>query len=644
MSLASLNFLFRADTENFERKLRQSKKSVNNFHSGIAAVGKMVAGAFAVERVFAFGKACITAFDESEKAAALLLTAVDGNQESFKRLTDQAGLLQSNSLFDDESIKGAQMFLASMKLNEAQISRILPLVMDFATKFKVDLTSAANLVAKSIGGPTNALKRYGIESEGAAGSSERFESILKGLTRQVGGMSKAATEAGTSGLVTLKNALNDIMEVVGGGIGGPLNKFATNLKELIELRRGITETNFATQTEQEGRNFAAQGKTIDEAKSALIAYMQIKQKSTQELKATNVENIKESKKLGQVLAIGGHSYWDTIIKTTQANISGNEKAIEELKKLLNDDAAFQKWYADIHSGTGQQSYISGIDDKIKALKEEQSTLTETQRARSLQITEEIAQQERLKAAFLGTTKVERDKTDYELMTYEKRSKALDETIEKLEQVNKLQYQPGGEKYKLPEKGHRKLAKSTFVVDAGEGVSNEGLKAGIESLDKMITRADILEESMSRLGDTLSEGADSWREFGTAAVNALKRTVSGLIAEGIAQAVVKSIKSMGWTGLPAVGFGALAGGLAAGLFNTIIPKFANGGFADHPMLAQIGDASDGNGEWVLNSGQMKGLMGLQAAPVKIYGESRIRNNDIYISWTNASSFQQRTGGH
>ena len=48
MSLASLNFLFRADTENFERKLRQSKKSVNDFHSGIAAVGKMVAGAFAV--------------------------------------------------------------------------------------------------------------------------------------------------------------------------------------------------------------------------------------------------------------------------------------------------------------------------------------------------------------------------------------------------------------------------------------------------------------------------------------------------------------------------------------------------------------------------------------------------------------------
>jgi len=82
MSLASLNFLFRADTENFERKLRQSKKSVNAFDSGIKALGGAVAGAFSVGAVLSLGKSIIDVRGEFEKYEAVLRTTLGSSDDA----------------------------------------------------------------------------------------------------------------------------------------------------------------------------------------------------------------------------------------------------------------------------------------------------------------------------------------------------------------------------------------------------------------------------------------------------------------------------------------------------------------------------------------------------------------------------------
>jgi hypothetical protein len=590
MALSNLNFVFKSDTVNFNRGLKDSRAKLGAFESSIKQLGGAVAGAFAVGSIANFGKVCVEEFDKAAKSSAKLLNAVDGNAESFRRLSQQAGLLQSNSLFDDEDIQDAQTFLASMNMTEAQVSKLIPVVMDFATKFGMDLPAAANLFAKTIGSATNGLKRYGITVEGTAGSNARFESTVISAKRQVDGFAKAATDAGTSGIVQLQQAIDNLKESFGRLVGLPINRFAKNLKEIIELQTGKTEQNYAATLELEARNLASSAENTEDARKALRIYIQEREKARTSLQ----QGLTDAKGMTN-WGIGKHFAREQAIENATALINGNETAIQHLLETMRDEDKMNQLIAK------SQGIANDADEKsVKLTRQKLQEMTEMQ-----------GLLEKRAAAF------ERDSPSFKQFVA-------------VMQRN-LKPVPDFEDRTLAPNANQGSADIPVILDADK------LKEVVPVLKEITSWQKTLTEGMIDLGSALSQGADSWSDFGKMAKNALRQVVAGLIAKGVASAIEKSLSE-----LPVgvgVAVGALTGGLAAGLFNTLVPKFANGGLAYSPQMAIVGDNRNArlDPEVIAPLSKLEGMLGA----VSVRGETVIRGRDIYTIWHKENDFLNRT---
>ncbi len=215
-TIAKLSVLLGADSTAFKKGMKESKSSLDVFSKGVRDFRNMLMAAFSVHYITNFVKGSIDAYKVQEMAEAKLLTALGGRKDIMESLTAQASKLQGVTTWGDEKTIEAQAQLAVvLKDNEYAIMKLTPLVQDFATAMNMDLVSASQLVAKTLGSSTNALARYGISVEGAVNSSARLESMTAALTEKFLGQAKAAGETLSGSMEILKNAWGDVKEEVG---------------------------------------------------------------------------------------------------------------------------------------------------------------------------------------------------------------------------------------------------------------------------------------------------------------------------------------------------------------------------------------------------------------------------------------------
>ena len=171
-----------------------------------------------------------------QEAEQKLLTLLGGRVEIQQKLIQQAGELQQVTQFgDEETIEGLNKVLELTQGNVEAAEKLIPVIQDLAVgQFQGNLIPAADVVAKTFASSTNQLSRYGIQIEGAAGSSERLESVISELTERFGGLARTVAEAGTGPITQLQNAYGDLQEVVGERLTGSLNAAATGARGLVE--------------------------------------------------------------------------------------------------------------------------------------------------------------------------------------------------------------------------------------------------------------------------------------------------------------------------------------------------------------------------------------------------------------------------
>jgi hypothetical protein len=240
MGLKKATIKLGADIGEFTSKMRKASSSFKKMGKNIQKAGKTMSMSLTAP-LTAFAAASIKAFDQQAKAEAKLMTALKGNEKAFKSLTKQAQELQKVTIFGDEETMAAQSMLASMGLNEEAIKRLTPLIQDMATAKGMNLTAAADLVAKSVGSSTNALSRYGIQIEGAVGSTDRLDSAVLALKGQFEGQAKAAAKAGAGPLKQLSNRFGDLMEKIGEMLIPILNKLVSGLDTMITTWNNLDE-------------------------------------------------------------------------------------------------------------------------------------------------------------------------------------------------------------------------------------------------------------------------------------------------------------------------------------------------------------------------------------------------------------------
>ncbi len=174
-------------------------------------------------------------FREQEEATNSLSRAMINNGIYTKALKDeylqQASALQKLTTFGDEQIIGAQGILQGY-LGQTKVSKeLLQATLDLAAAKKMDLSSAAELVGKTIGTETNALARNGVEVAANASKQEKLGQVIDGINGKWKGQAETAAQ-GLGVIKQLENMFSDILETVGERLVPVITLFTGKLRGL----------------------------------------------------------------------------------------------------------------------------------------------------------------------------------------------------------------------------------------------------------------------------------------------------------------------------------------------------------------------------------------------------------------------------
>ena len=157
--------------------------------------------------------------------------------------------------------------------------------------------------------------------------------------------------------------------------------------------------------------------------------------------------------------------------------------------------------------------------------------------------------------------------------------------------------------------------------------------------------DALMSTMTKLGDNLAQGAESFQEFGESVKGMMRDIIGGIISQGIATAITAALSN------PAIKINPFlipviagaAAGLARTAFNSLVPAFAEGGLVTGPTTALIGEGvgtNAGNPEVVAPLDKLKSMMG-GGNNSNITVTGKLIGSDIFLSNQNASNNRLRT---
>lgn len=267
-------------------------------------ITKGLAGLYA--SVVAYGVAAVKAYAEQEAATNKLNQSLiqQGiySKDLSKQYQDLATSLSLKTGVGDEEIIAAQAVMQS-HLGETKISKeLMQATLDLAAAKGMDLTSAAEMVAKSVGTSTNALKKQGIELTEGGSKAERMAAVTEKLNRKFGGQAEAATQ-GLGSLKLLTNATGELMEMVGGMLQ-PV---------VVRVSQAITEFTLALQTNEF---------FVDSVSETFMRLVQ-----------TGSLVYSVIKTLGQVI---GQTFGSIFYATAQAMEGNFSQAFETLKTGLSD--------------------------------------------------------------------------------------------------------------------------------------------------------------------------------------------------------------------------------------------------------------------------------------------------------------------
>ena len=230
-----------------DKNIKGLNKSLGSLkNSAMAAAGAFLGAGALVAGI----KRATDAFGEQELAEKKLEASLGRTSQA---LLEQAAALQQVSNFGDETIISAQALIAAFVDDEEQIKKATQATLDLAAAKGMDLNAAADLVSKTLGSSTNAMSRYGIEVQGAVGSTERLDSLTGNIAEKFGGQALAQSQTLTGQITAMKDAAGDTAEVVGGLLAPAVGKIATAFKSASENATEFLKS-LSNETEEAEKN------------------------------------------------------------------------------------------------------------------------------------------------------------------------------------------------------------------------------------------------------------------------------------------------------------------------------------------------------------------------------------------------------
>jgi hypothetical protein len=271
--MATLDFTVLWRDHGAERGMKQLGERTER--TGKSFRGLKVAGAAALAAVgvaaVKFGSDSVKAYVQAEASQLRLQDAFrkfpklsDTNIGALRRLNTE---LAKKTRFDDDATASGQAVLAQFNLTGQQITKLTPLLQDYAAKTGKDLPTAARDLGKAVLGQGRSLKSVGINFKDTGTEAGNLEQITKGLRTQVGGFAEKEGKSAAGRAEILRNQFGELQEAAGkqllpalmkaGNSALRFFKFIEDASPIFKSFKTIASATFSALTESFGKGRAS---------------------------------------------------------------------------------------------------------------------------------------------------------------------------------------------------------------------------------------------------------------------------------------------------------------------------------------------------------------------------------------------------
>lgn len=220
-------------------------KSTSNLEKGMKKLGTALAGAFAVEKVVAFGKASIKAFAEEEKSAAMLANTMKNLGVAFAapQMETFISQLSQTAGVADDVLRPAMEKLLTQTGDYFKSQELLTQAIEISRGSGVELSTVVSDLSAAYVGNTKGLKKYNLGLTQAELKTMSFTDVQKKLTNQFKGSNAAYLETYAGKMEVLKTAAGEAQETIGKGLVDALMTISgdTTVSDLADSMQGLAD-------------------------------------------------------------------------------------------------------------------------------------------------------------------------------------------------------------------------------------------------------------------------------------------------------------------------------------------------------------------------------------------------------------------
>jgi hypothetical protein len=361
MKLADLFIKLGLKKDGFDRGIDGAKQKTNAFSSAVKKIGGIMAGAFAVERIFSFGKELLE-----------LGGIAEGVESAFKRI---AGVNTLNDLKD--ATRGTVSELELMKRAVSAQNLGLPVenlasLFEFATKRAQDTGESVDYLVNSI--VTGIGRKSPLILDNLGISAIQLREKLKGVGMESASVAEVAAAVGEIAADSMRES-GEIIEtnaIKMQKMKAAWDDFKKSLAESEEINKaGSAIANFGTafiknlpNVKKDWENW---GRTFNAIMTGGISLLWQRKKAVEDLTNTTETAIKKDEEFNNLLAEinvnaeENNKIWEEKFKLWEKQNEQTRKAIELTDSLT---AANEKYMDSIPSGndffTKGDADVSGI--------------------------------------------------------------------------------------------------------------------------------------------------------------------------------------------------------------------------------------------------------------------------------------------
>jgi len=203
-----------------KKAFKEADQAVSGLDRAVGKLGKQIAGVFAAQKLYAFGKASVKAFAQDEAAAARLATAVDNLGLSFSqtRVTDFIQNLEKTSGIVDDVLRPAMQALLTTTGSLTKSQELLNNAIQISRASGIDLATVSQDLANGYVGITRGLKKYNTGLTQAELKSKSFNEVLGIMLAKSAGAADAYLTTTSYKLDVLNVAADNAKETIGKGL------------------------------------------------------------------------------------------------------------------------------------------------------------------------------------------------------------------------------------------------------------------------------------------------------------------------------------------------------------------------------------------------------------------------------------------